>query len=162
MLLRARKVIGFKEEADIHDITAIRRKVFGEEQGIDYQLDFDGLDERSTHIIDTALDEESGGFVSAGTVRFRHIEDHPSPYYVVKLERMAVLPQFRKGGVGKHMLEFYLACWPRLKRGNESLMILNAQVSAQRFYERLSFLAEGEIFQEAGIDHISMSRHLHF
>ena len=35
---------------------------------------------------------------------------------------------------------------------------LDAQISAQKFYESLGFIAHGEVFLDAGIDHISMVR----
>ncbi|NBO42976.1 MAG: GNAT family N-acetyltransferase [Betaproteobacteria bacterium] len=35
--------------------------------------------------------------------------------------------------------------------------ILHAQCSAEGFYRRLGFKAQGDVFQDAGIDHIEMS-----
>ena len=37
---------------------------------------------------------------------------------------------------------------------------LNAQVSVLPFYEKLGYVAEGEVFVEAGIDHRAMTRTL--
>jgi DNA repair protein RecN (Recombination protein N) len=44
-------------------------------------------------------------------------------------------------------------------RGDTQVM-LHAQCSAEGFYKRLGFTAHGDIFQDAGIDHIEMSMHL--
>jgi predicted GNAT family N-acyltransferase len=41
------------------------------------------------------------------------------------------------------------------QRGDQQL-VLHAQCSAEGFYRRLGFKAHGEIFQDAGIDHIEM------
>jgi len=153
MLLRARRA-RFKERKDWEDISLIRRSVFTEEQGIDPRIDFDGLDATAMHVIDTALDETKGIFVPAGTVRFRPID---GPLYTLKLERMAVLPQFRKAGVGRHMLDFFLASFPGLQNGR-AMITLHAQQSAQGFYERLGFEVCGKPFEEAGITHIEMQK----
>jgi predicted GNAT family N-acyltransferase len=39
-------------------------------------------------------------------------------------------------------------------------VILHAQCSAEGFYRRLGFKAHGEVFQDAGIDHIEMTMKL--
>jgi predicted GNAT family N-acyltransferase len=36
----------------------------------------------------------------------------------------------------------------------------NAQLSAVPFYERLGYAAAGDTFQEAGIPHVRMTKHL--
>ena len=38
--------------------------------------------------------------------------------------------------------------------------LLGSQCQATRLYEKLGFVSNGEVFQEAGIDHIKMSRAL--
>jgi len=39
-----------------------------------------------------------------------------------------------------------------------TLYVANGQVAAKGFYEKLGFIAEGEIFLDAGIEHIRMIR----
>ena len=39
-------------------------------------------------------------------------------------------------------------------------MIVNAQVTAMPFYARQGFVATGDVFEEAGIDHRVMTRAL--
>ena len=34
--------------------------------------------------------------------------------------------------------------------------VLNAQLQVENFYTRLGFVAKGDVFQEAGIDHVRM------
>ena len=36
--------------------------------------------------------------------------------------------------------------------------VLNAQLQVENFYARLGFVAKGDVFQEAGIDHVRMVR----
>jgi len=38
--------------------------------------------------------------------------------------------------------------------------VLNAQLQVEGFYARLGFIADGETFQEAGIDHVRMVKRL--
>ena len=41
-----------------------------------------------------------------------------------------------------------------------SAIRLNAQIQALRFYEKLGFVADGDVFIEAGIDHRQMTKRL--
>jgi predicted GNAT family N-acyltransferase len=45
------------------------------------------------------------------------------------------------------------------QRGDRQV-VLHAQRSAEGFYQRLGFVAQGEPFVEAGIDHIEMAMDL--
>ena len=38
----------------------------------------------------------------------------------------------------------------------ERVAVLNAQLQVENFYARLGFVAKGDVFQEAGIDHVRM------
>jgi predicted GNAT family N-acyltransferase len=70
----------------------------------------------------------------------------------IKLERFAVLPEYRGRGVGAHLLEAVLADVPR----SAKKIYLNAQLSAMDFYLRFGFKSVGERFEEAGITHQQM------
>jgi predicted GNAT family N-acyltransferase len=39
-------------------------------------------------------------------------------------------------------------------------VVLHAQLSAKGFYDRLGYAPEGEVFEEAGIPHLVMRKHL--
>jgi predicted GNAT family N-acyltransferase len=41
------------------------------------------------------------------------------------------------------------------KRGDTEV-VLNAQCTAEHFYHRQGFVRRGEVFQEAGMDHVEM------
>jgi len=70
-----------------------------------------------------------------------------------QIGRMAVLANFRGQGIG---LEILKALIDRAKSLGASTLILHAQVSAIPFYEKLGFLAQGPMYQEAGIPHRNM------
>jgi predicted GNAT family N-acyltransferase len=70
-----------------------------------------------------------------------------------QIGRMAVLADFRHKGVGKAILLRLL----ELAQSQNILRIsLHAQVSAIPFYEKLGFVAQGSIYEEAGIAHRNM------
>lgn len=67
--------------------------------------------------------------------------------------RMAVLRQWRRRGVGTALLREILN---EAEKRNFVQVVLNAQVSAGKFYELLGFQKMGKEFMEAGIPHIKM------
>ncbi len=71
--------------------------------------------------------------------------------------RMAVLPPWRGCGIGGAILE---ALTGEARAIGMSEVVLHAQVHAEDFYRRHGFVAEGEIFMEAGIEHRLMRRRL--
>lgn len=46
----------------------------------------------------------------------------------------------------------------RPRPGGDRDVVLHAQCHAQNFYARAGFVPEGEVYDEAGIDHIPMRR----
>ena len=72
----------------------------------------------------------------------------------IKLERMAILKEFRTKQYGKNCIlqikEYYSAL-------GFSQIILDSIYSVKGFYKKCGFIEEGEIFQRVGIDHIRMS-----
>ncbi|MEJ2316773.1 MAG: GNAT family N-acetyltransferase [Gammaproteobacteria bacterium] len=118
-------------------LSAIRRRIFIDEQGVPADLEWDGLDATAMHARATSLAGEV-----IGTARL--LPDG-------QIGRMAVLREWRGLGVGTAMLQCLIACAPVKER-----LFLNAQTSAESFYRRNGFEPEGEIFMEAGIPHIRM------
>lgn len=72
---------------------------------------------------------------------------------VVKIERVAVLKAHRGDGVGAALMRWTLAHI----RGARTVA-LGAQLTALTFYERLGFVAEGAVYDDAGIPHRRMTR----
>ena len=71
-----------------------------------------------------------------------------------QIGRMAVLPEHRKNGVGRRLLELAVAEARRLKLPH---VFLHAQSHARGFYEKSGFVAHGDEFEEAGIPHVEMT-----
>lgn len=121
------------------DAEAIRRDVFIIEQNVPVELEWDDMDAVSLHAI--AIDE-SGQAIGTG----RLLPDG-------HIGRMAVKSLKRKSGVGSAILA---ALMQEAKKRGHSVVRLNAQISAQVFYERHGFVCEGGEFMDAGIPHIQM------
>lgn len=125
-------------------VLAIRRAVFVNEQGVDEEIEMDGLDPLCRHYLLWADGEP------AATLRVRRVGN------VTKLERMAVLRGFRRQGIGSALLEHVVADYRREPSGNS--FVLHAQEAAVEFYARFGFSPEGQGFEEAGIPHRRMVR----
>lgn len=124
-------------------LQSVRIPVFVVEQKVDAREEFDDVDPVCQHIL--ALDSD-GNPIGAGRIDAKG-----------KIGRMAVLPEWRKLGVGRAILQkaVELARINGLKR-----VYLHAQVGALDFYAREGFAAHGSRFYEAGIEHQAMDRTL--
>ena len=127
---------------DIATCQALRRAVFIDEQGVDPDLEVDGLDSEATHL----LAVKNGHPV--GTARILFTED------MAKVGRVCVLPELRGTGMGKALMMAAIAeCRSRLGLAQ---VRLGAQTYAIGFYQALGFVAEGPEFMDAGIPHREM------
>lgn len=124
----------------------LRVEVFVDEQGVDPGEELDDLDAESSQIV--ALDES--GVIA--TCRLRYPEEA-----VCKLERMVVKRRYRKQGVGASLLARAEA---EAREHGVSTMVLNAQRRAEAFYAANGYVAEGEPFLDAGIEHVRMTKAL--
>jgi predicted GNAT family N-acyltransferase len=132
--------------ADLPKIYTIRSQVFQLEQGVSPELEFDGLDEQSDHWL---------AYIDAtpvGTTRVRFPKAGTA-----KIERVAVLAHYRGQGIGRHLMEVVLA---ELSQGAIAEVQIHAQLRVQNFYERLDFVVEGAVFEEAGMPHVKMKKQL--
>jgi predicted GNAT family N-acyltransferase len=118
---------------------AIRRQVFILEQNISKQIETDDYLVNATHIL--AFSKEK----AVRTTRYRRTDSR------IKLERFAVLKQFRNLDIGKVLVLFILE-----KLKNEKFIYLIAQESVIGFYDNLGFDLIGEFFSEAEIPHQKM------
>ncbi|WP_426061451.1 GNAT family N-acetyltransferase [Hymenobacter sp. B1770] len=132
---------------DLRDLDAaftIREKVFQEEQGVPASKEHDVHDRTDArHYLARAADG-----TPAGAARWRETENG------VKLERFAVLADFRNQEIGAALLHAVLADVEAEHPDAE--VYLNAQLRAIPFYERHGFKKEGEMFEEANIQHYKM------
>ena len=140
------EVIAIESPAEMQRAYAIRRRVFIEEQRVPEEIEMDADDLHAFH----ALAIRDGGAVGCG----RMVEHTPSE---VKIGRMAVLRDFRNTGVGAHILRFLI---DRARMRGFRKAILHAQLTAEGFYLKQGFIPVGGVFDEAGIAHRKMERHL--
>ncbi len=136
MDLQIKKVQTETELAQAHEI---RIRVFVEEQKVDQRIELDEHDQEASHLLALVKGRP------VGTARWRSTDEG------IKLERFAVLKEFRGQGVGKALVNFILN---ELK--NRGKIYLNAQESVIHFYERFGFQVRGARFYEAGIPHKKM------
>ena len=118
---------------------AIRKKVFVEEQKVPEDIEWDEFEYSANHVLAYIQDKP------VGTARWRQTRKG------VKLERFAVLPEFRSFGVGKNLVQFILN-----ELMNSETIYLHAQESVINFYSRLGFKRIGSQFYEAEILHQKM------
>ena len=132
-------------QSQIDAAMALRTVVFVEEQGVPLAEEIDGLDRQATHLV--AVDD---GKVVATC---RLLLDAAT----VKLGRMVVAKQRRREGIAAQMLR--LADQEAALLGGEQIQ-LAAQIYAVALYEQAGYVAYGEPFPDAGIEHIWMSKQL--
>ena len=125
---------------------AIRRRVFIEEQNVPEEIELDADDERAFHVL-AILDG-----LAIGCGRMLEHGDNE-----VKIGRMAVLREFRRAGIGAHILHFLI---DRARARGLRKAILHAQLTAEGFYLKEGFNPIGDVFDEAGIAHRKMERDL--
>ena len=117
------------------ELMAIRHRVFVEEQGVPVELEHDAHDASALHLLALADGDPVG---TARMLADGHIG------------RMAVLPGWRRHGIGTEMLRELVAV--AAERGLTG-PFLHAQCTAIPFYRRLGFVPEGGVFEDAGIEH---------
>lgn len=132
----------------------VRWTVFIEEQGVPPSLELDVHDDPAhPEVAVLALAEVKsprGQWVPAGAGRF--IWKAPG---LAKIQRMAVLDGARGQGVGLLVLRFLEA---EARARGAKRFTLGAQLTARGFYEKAGYLAQGPIFLDAAIEHVTMER----
>ncbi|MCR8967049.1 GNAT family N-acetyltransferase [Streptococcus zalophi] len=129
------------------DALRIRKTVFVKEQGVSETIEIDDKEDKCLHFVLYNDDQKA-----VATARL-----FPVNTQQVILQRMAVLKTFRGQHLGQTLLKQMLET---ASKQHYQEMILHAQLTAKAFYQKLGFTAYGEIFEEAGIKHISMKKSL--
>ena len=124
-------------------LSAVRRTVFIEEQGVPESMEWDEHDAVSLHWLVIAADGSPIG--CARLLPDGHIG------------RMAVLQAWRGLGVGSALLNRVLVA---ARANGHSFARLSAQSQAAGFYRRAGFVEEGAEYDEAGIPHVAMLKKL--
>jgi predicted GNAT family N-acyltransferase len=134
-----------KSDEQLDKVFEIWNKVFVDEQNVSANVVLDGLENQSTHFL---LYKED---ITIGAGRLRIIDG------VGKIERIGILPSYRKGGSGKCLIQGIESfareeCIDKLK--------LHAQLQAEIFYKKLGYDTVSDIFTEANIQHVVMVKAL--
>ncbi len=120
---------------------AIRQAVFVAEQGVPAELEYDEHEAEATHYL-LYMDE-----TPIGAARWRKTSQG------IKLERFAILPEYRNKGIGKTLVNKVLEDIVPLGLP----VYLHSQLRACSLYQRHGFVISGEVFTEAGIAHYKMA-----
>ncbi len=132
--------------ADMTAVYALRHAVFVLEQAVPPELERDDLDEVADH----GLAEVEGAPLATGRLVAPGPDGGPGT-----IGRMAVRADARGRGLGGAVLA--LLEQTAASRGWRSVE-LHAQVHAAGFYERVGYVPVGDVYLEAGIEHVSMRK----
>ena len=134
---------------EINTCLQLRRVVFIDEQKVPEAEELDDLDPVCRHFL--ALPGKSSPLREAmGTARILFLDDGTA-----KAQRVAVLRDYRKHGVGSALM---FALEGEAARAGRQMLILSSQLTAVPFYERLGYEPYGDVFVDAGIDHRMMRK----
>lgn len=128
---------------DREALYAVREEVFVVEQGVPAEEEIDACDPDADHVLARTAD---GRPIATG----RLTRDG-------RIGRLAVRREWRGRGVGRALVNHLLE---RARERGFADVRLAAQLSALPFYQRLGFIAEGEVFLDAGIEHRWMRHRL--
>ena len=123
---------------DIAKVFALRSAVFMSEQDCPYDEEFDGNDYCAAHILGTVDDEP------AAVLRVRYFADF------AKIERLAVLPRFRRTLIMKHVVEEGIEL---CRRKGYRLLYGHAQKRLTRFWGKFGFKPMNKNFPLVYSDH---------
>jgi len=121
------------------DLLAVRTEVFVREQGVPEEIEVDEWDPKSVH----ALARDGTG-TPIGTARLLPVG---------RIGRVAVIRSWRGRGVGLALMNGLIES---ATEAGHAELVLHAQTWTTGFYERIGFVAEGPVFDEAGIPHRTM------
>ncbi|KQV16899.1 MULTISPECIES: GNAT family N-acetyltransferase [unclassified Kitasatospora] len=141
-------------DVDLALVKLIRHEVFVVEQGVPAELEYDEYDATAVHVLALA------DGMALGTGRLIHGAEALGKTGIagrVLLGRLAVRKAARGTGLGAELVRA-LEQAGREHGGTE--LELHAQVQALGFYERLGYVAEGPVYDDAGIPHRTMTRKL--
>lgn len=133
-------------DPQLRDALGVRDLVFVQEQGVPPEEEIDDYDGVAWHVI-ARVDE-----APVGTARLVSLDADR-----VKIGRVATLPAFRGQGIASKLVRLLMEF---ARREGFDTAVLDSQLAAMPVYEKLGFVAEGEVFLDAGILHRRMTRKL--
>lgn len=121
----------------------IRATVFVKEQG--FKKEFDEVDNLARHMI--IYEEEQ----PISTCRFYFNEGKQS--FIIG--RIAVIKEYRSKGIGRKMLK---EAEDIIRQDGGKSTMVSGQVRVEKFYEKLGYQKQGEVFLDEGCPHIWMKK----
>ena len=143
------KVLKINDNNILNDALEIRKKVFTDEKSVPRNIEHDKYDESldlCDHFIIIYND------IKVGTLRCLNVGDN-----TVQLQRFCFLKDYRNLGLGKKTLTFIEDFY---KNQGINSIIMDAKYQVSGFYEKCGYIKRSEIFVEAGIEHVKMSKNL--
>ena len=119
-------------------ISSIRDAVFIQEQAVPKNIEMDGKDSECMHFL------MSNDNNPIGTARIKMSG---------KIERVSILKPNRNKGLGSRLMNFIIDA---AKENRFERIYLHRQLESIGFYKNLGFIEQGDVFKEAGIDHVLM------
>ena len=135
-------IVRIATSEDMPAVLALRHEVFVVGQGVPEELEHDELDALSDHAVAYLNDRlvGTGRLLPSGTIG-----------------RMAVTDSVRGTGVGAAVLA---QLEQQARDRGYPAVDLHAQVHAVGFYDKAGYTPYGEVYVEAGIEHLSMRKDL--
>ena len=137
-------------QSDMDDALSVRRAVFIEEQQVSEEEEIDEHDRDEGWLGDVV---QMTAYLSGRPVSTGRMMPDTTSDADAHIGRVAVLQELRGQGYGKQLMLALHA--EALKRGYRRLR-LGAQLHAIPFYESLGYVAQGDIFLDASIEHRRM------
>lgn len=125
-------------------LAALRREVFVVEQNVPEELEWDEFDPGAIHF---ACEDKKGQIIATA----RLIASGAG----ATIGRLCVAQTHRHQKIATRLMDEILTCCREMEVQS---IELHAQLYLQAFYERCGFTAQGEVYLEAGIPHITMRR----
>lgn len=128
------------------DIVAIRHEAFVIGRGVPVEIELDGRDDKLLHFCIYDKDR---------LISYLRAEDIGNG--MMHIGRVATSADMRGKGYGR---ELFLYLFDYAKNNGFKALEVSAVHTAQGFYEKLGFVAEGEYYLETGVNHIYMKKTL--
>ncbi len=136
--------------ADMDDALSVRRAVFIVEQNVSEEEEIDEHDRDGGWLGEVV---QMTGYLDGKPVVTGRLMPDTSSDADAHIGRVAVLQELRGCGYGKQLM---LALHDEARERSYNRLRLGAQLRAIPFYERLGYVASGDVFLDANIEHRRM------
>jgi ElaA protein len=131
---------------ELYDLLRLRSEVFVLEQNCAF-LDQDNKDQDCQHVM---------LYADGKLAAYCRLVPAGLSYPEISIGRVVTSPEFRGTGLGRTVMEIGIRTCEEIYGAGD--IRIGAQMYALPFYEGLGFVAEGEVYDEDGIEHIEMVR----